>query len=71
MKLAATLNTEQAMSVMRDHGVRISYRKLVDLMSGGVPWGRVSVTDTGRKRWIIFRKPLIEWLESLSEEADE
>lgn len=68
MKKIETLTIEDAMSLIRSYGLKINFYKLTAWVDNGVvPWG-VSAQDVrGHYQRTIFRKPLIHWLEELSE----
>ena len=71
MRQVETLTIDEAQAVFRSYGVPMSYQKLTALIdSGCADWAISAANDTGTYR-IIFRKPLIEWLESLATETEE
>ncbi|MBR5948233.1 MAG: hypothetical protein IKZ82_06240 [Clostridia bacterium] len=62
-----TLTIEEAMAIMRSFGVKISYAKLTAWAdAGAVPWAISAPTPDGDHLRTIFKRPLMEWLESLA-----
>lgn len=74
MKIVETVTLDEALSIFRSFGVKIGYEKLASLIDSGVGeregWAVAGIKDDGRGCFrIIFRKPLLRWLESLATEA--
>lgn len=74
MKIVETLTIEEALSVFRSYGVKIAYEKLAALIDSGVGerqgWAVAGIKENGGCFRIIFRQPLISWLESLATEVE-
>lgn len=69
MKQVKTMTINDTLELMREYGIPICYEKLCALIdAGAVPWA-VSGEYDGKHLRMIFRKPLVEWLESLAEVA--
>lgn len=72
MKIVETLNTEEALGIFRSYGIPISFEKLVALIDSGAGeragWSVCGRKPSGKPSRIIFRRPLIAWLESLAVE---
>ena len=63
----ATLTLNEALTVFRSYGIPMSQETLTAWIdSGAVPWA-VSARRGGAGPYLrkIFRKPLVEWLESM------
>ena len=72
MKKVEVLTLNEAMDVFRGYGVSMSYDTLCALVdSNQYPWAISAKSETsGNQLRKIFRKPLIEWLESMAEEDE-
>lgn len=72
MKKVETLTLNEAMDVFRGYGVSMSYETICSIVDEGkVPWAISAKSETsGNQLRKIFRKPLIEWLESMAEEDE-
>ena len=71
MKYVETLTMNETLNVFRAYGVPMSYDKLRTLIDGGaLPWA-VSARRQGAGGFerVIFAKPLVAWLDAMSEEA--
>lgn len=67
MKTIETLTLTEAMDMMRNYGLPMSYKKLTAWLDAGVvPWAVSAPDSEGQPQRTIFKKPLIEWLVSLS-----
>lgn len=74
MKIVETMTSDEAMKLFRSYGIGMAYEKLTALIDSGVGerngWA-VSGEGPGGKRFrIIFRRPLVEWLESMAEDKE-
>lgn len=72
MKKVEVLSLNEAMDLFRAYGVSMSYETLIAVVDGGkVPWAISAKSEaSGNYLRKIFRKPLVEWLESMAEEDE-
>jgi len=74
MKVVETMTFEEAMTLFRSYGIGIAYEKLRALIDSGVGerqgWSVSGEAPGGKHFRIIFRKPLLLWLESLAEDKE-
>lgn len=73
MKVVETLTLDETLSVFRAYGIKIAYEKLASLIDSGVGerqgWAVAGIKENGKCFRIVFRKPLIQWLESIAVEG--
>ena len=71
-KRVKTLTINETLDLFHYYGVPMSYETLTKMIDGDrVPWA-VSARSggAGRVMRVIFRKPLMAWLDELAEEMD-
>ena len=73
MKVVETVTLDEALGIFRSYGVKIAYEKLASLIDSGVGerqgWAVAGTKENGKCFRIIFRKPLMRWLDSLATET--
>ena len=72
-KRVETLTINQTLDLFRSYGVKMSFETLCAIVDEAkVPWA-VSARAGGAGPYLrkIFRKPLVEWLDSMAEEDND
>lgn len=58
-----TMTIQECASYLREHGMRIGYKKLVSgLEAGAFPFGLVLPSDGKRRPVLIYRKLVDKWI---------
>ena len=66
-----TMTIQECASYLREHGMRIGYKKLVTgLEAGAFPFGTVLPSDGKRRPVMIYKRLVDRWIADVGTEAE-